>query len=110
MRNVQVLHRDALSILERLAAVDTASIYCDPPYRATENDPYAVDVDRDRLRSLLLEQKGAVAISGYGDEWDSLGWSKWEFSVLFSASNGESSARAHSVWLNFRPKDTLFGG
>ena len=104
MRNVQILHRDALTILERLAGVEDASIFCDPPYVGTENDPYAASVDRGRLADLLREQAGAVAISGYGDEWDCLeGWTKREFPVLFSNSAGGATPRCHAVWTNFRP-------
>ena len=109
IRNVQILNRDALSILERLAPVEDASIFCDPPYAETENKPYAVSVDRDRLADLLRAQRGAVAISGYGEEWDGLGWTKREFPCLFSNSGGGVTERSHSVWTNFAPTETLFG-
>ena len=58
-------------------------IYADPPYpTAAAAHLYARTVDFDRLAETLLAQQGKVAVSGYGDEWDSLGWERHEHHTI----------------------------
>lgn len=78
LRNVQLLNRDAIELLERLQGIPHAVIYCDPPYPSRRNE-YGQDVkDYDALAETLLRQSGRVAISGVGDEWNHLGWERHE--------------------------------
>ena len=75
LADVQVENRCALEILDRLKDIEQSIIYCDPPYRKTDCNAYLhKEIAVDDFSNLLLEQKGKVAISGFYDEWDHLGW------------------------------------
>ena len=57
-----------------------------------------------------MAQRGAVGISGYGDEWDVLGWRKVTRPALRRQFNG--GARLEVLWLNDKAAATrpgLFG-
>ena len=105
LRYVQLLDRPALDILERTADVDEAVVYCDPPYRTADTTPYTVVEDSD-LIDVLRRQRGRVAISGYGSEWEALGWHRHEFDTFFSALGSgveEASERTEVLWTNYEP-------
>ena len=59
-------------------------VYVDPPYDNTigTEGAYRHGVDRDALLDVLRVQRGRVAISGYGDEWDALGWERHEYETV----------------------------
>ena len=77
--NIQLFCRPAEVILERLAIVDNAVIYADPPYYTRNTSAYAVcEVNVNTLSELFIAQQGKVAISGMGDEWDHLDWHRTE--------------------------------
>lgn len=63
-------------------------------------------------RALALRgAKARVAVSGYGDEWDRLGWFRHERrSVVRVAVHGASAPRRTEVlWTNYQdPQGTLF--
>ena len=102
LRSVQIDHGDAVTMLEWLAAEPTAIIYADPPYRGIYK-PYARAVDFDALESVLRDAKARVAISGYGDDWDALGWERHEYvTYTFRAQNLHSSERTEVLWCNFQ--------
>ncbi len=111
---VQVENRNALGLLERMIEEDRAVIYCDPPYRSANTNPYGVlDIDWDRMTELVKSQKGKVAISGYGDEWDQLGWVRNEYKTIFrgTTKNKKASERIEVLWTNYQPvpnTDNLF--
>ena len=104
LRKVQLFARDATHILRKLKTAENAVIYCDPPYETADTTNYgADDVDREALTALLLEQRGMVAISGYGDEWNRLGWPAHDFPSVFTGageSSGRITTRLERVWIN----------
>ena len=112
LRNVQLENCDALDILCRTAYQKRAVIYCDPPYLSGSTEVYGLDkVDRSRMSQLLQSQKGRVEISGYGDEWDHLGWEKHEYDIHFvGLGSGGSSRRVECLWVNYdvEVQGTLF--
>ena len=58
-----------------------------------------------------MAQRGAVGISGYGNEWDVLGWRKVTRPALRRQING-GEARLEVLWLNGEAAATrpgLFG-
>ena len=74
MRHVRLINRDVCDVLEKTADVPDYVIYCDPPYQNVDTSPYRRSpFDRGRFVQLLKAQRGAVAVSGYGNEWDCLG-------------------------------------
>lgn len=101
---VQLENRDACKILERIAGEWQAVIYCDPPYPTSQTQHYAVnDLDLTALRDTLLAQTGAVAISGYGAEWDCLGWEKSTRQALrYQIGSVNSDPRTEVLWRNPR--------
>ena len=77
-------------------------LYADPPYKDTAG--YHSDVDRDALREALLAQQGRAAISGYGDEWDHLGWERHERAEEINPSIGsQRTVRKDVLWTNYEP-------
>lgn len=107
LRNVQIENTDACLILERTAKYDFALVYCDPPYAGARTEPYTSrTIDIDRVTDLLMSQKGRVAISGYNDNWDHLGWNKHKMSTCFApvgehAGHKETQDRVECLWENF---------
>jgi len=111
MARVQLEHRDALEILERVAICPDAVVYCDPPYHSAECDVYGKETkstDWKRMAELLKAQQGRCAVSGYGDEWDALGWNRFEitkgFTVLTARGHRESQTRTEVLWCNYTPE------
>ena len=104
---VQIECMDAVKLLEELAGLHYAIIYLDPPYAGANVTPYAYDVDHDALRAVVKEQRGKVAISGYGEQWDDLGWQRWEFNTMVrrpAVKTGTRRApRVEVLWTNYQP-------
>ena len=97
--------RPASETLVWSAPMSHAVVYCDPPYTAADTSPYAFDADHGALTGLLQSQAGKAAISGYGAEWDHLGWLRHERSVRAHAGSLHSKApeRVEVLWTNFEP-------
>ena len=112
LRDVQIENKDALDILERTSGVGNALVYCDPPYLYADTKPYGDNkVDYEALGEVLLAQSGRIAISGYGDEWDHLGWNRHELACVATAGKRSSTTkRTEVLWANFEQSNpTLFG-
>ena len=103
LRHVQLENRDACDILERMSPFDDAVLYCDPPYRTTDTRHYQEStVDWHRLTDLLQAQTGRVAVSGYTNEWDHLGWQRFDYET-FSTLSPVNSKRLEHLWTNYEP-------
>ena len=105
---VQLENRPAEEILERTARERRAVVYADPPYKyaADPGDTYRrFSYDEGKLTDVLLAQQGRVAVSGYGDEWDHLGWERHEHIVKASSVGGDEArvSRTEVLWTNFEP-------
>ena len=100
LRNVQLEHGDALKVLERTADRAYTVLYVDPPYPSTVgSNHYRYTPDWERLTELLQAQKGQVAVSGYVDEWDHLGWRK--VSRRAYSHVGNAGRRVEHLWCNY---------
>lgn len=102
--NVQLENIDAVLLLERLRDVDTAVVYVDPPYWSADHTAYNVkEIDVGALTGALLAQSGRVAVSGYGDEWNHLGWRRYEFETfrLPKPNNVDFASRTEVLWTNY---------
>ena len=110
-RDVRLECQDASVILERIAGRRRYIVYVDPPYQSARTHPYRYEeIDRPRLGATLKEQKGRVAISGYGDEWDSLGWVRNEYDTFLQAMgrlDGSRPPRTEVLWTNYQPERGL---
>lgn len=114
MANVILIDEPAEKLLERI--VDRSQretlaswehlVYCDPPYpsaKSTDHYQYSV-IDIPKISELLLAISGPVAISGYGSEWDHLGWRCEEFVTRTDlSSQRQSIPRTEKLWCNFPP-------
>lgn len=109
LRYVEIECTDATKLLDRLAERDDYSIYVDPPYATADTSPYSAQVeDRAKLREALQAQRSAVAISGYADEWDDLGWESESFDSFHIDVSGNTTGRVEKVWYRgFRPTKNL---
>lgn len=96
----------ALKLIRRVAKIEDAVIYCDPPYLARASRHYADNMTENEHRELLellLTCKGKVAISGYPSAlyaellkgWRSVSWEqKLAMSPL-------GSSRQDTLWMNY---------
>ena len=111
----QIENRDAVEILGRVADDERTLVYADPPYRSAPGAKvYATStVDVDALTDVFKAQKGRVAISGYGDEWDHLrlGWRRHEREVsaaglgdLVRSQTATLPVKTEVLWTNFEPE------
>ena len=59
-------------------------------------------VDVPQLAELLRAQRGFCAVSGYGDEWDGLGWTRTERPTMSGAAVGRGGPlrRVEVLWTN----------
>ena len=117
IRKVQFETRDAAYMLERTAKVDDIVVYADPPYGNADTSPYGDHrhIDRAAIADLLRAQRGFVAVSGYGDDWDCLDWRRSELTVEITPYNSaegrqEKKPRTEVLWTNApKPHDLLSG-
>ena len=100
MRNVQIENKDGAGVLEFTARTEDVVVYCDPPYYSAERNYVENHVDVDRLTEALLAQRGACAISGYGTEWDHLGWRREQRDVACTVFGGHGK-RTEILWMNY---------
>ena len=104
--NVQLENIDAAILLDRTKDMSYAVVYVDPPYITAYTDSYRVaQVDTEQLSQLLLSQKGKVAISGCGDEWEQLGWQRHEFDTVKlarpNADTQDAQPYTEVLWTNY---------
>lgn len=106
IKEVQIENRDALDLLERIAPLSDAVVYADPPYFGAVTSEYMHDdLSLSDFKAALVAQKGFVAVSGYGDTYDDLGWQRHELEVPFGrmgAAAVESTAdrKTEVLWTN----------
>ena len=105
---VQIENMDAVEFLDRAARHDRAVIYCDPPYESADNSSYRQVPDWDDLKAVLRRQKGRVAISGFNDDFDCLGWHVSTLErgkMAFNPKTREmvSIPRVEKLWMNYDP-------
>ena len=113
LRTVRLECVDACVLLDRIKDLDSCTIYADPPYPTANTTGYAVrGFDRAGLADVLMAQQGAVGVSGYGDEWDLLGWRRVIRPALRRQIKGEGEERLEVLWLKDKAAATrpgLFG-
>lgn len=109
LQGVQLLDRPAIDILRRMENVDKAVIYCDPPYASATTSAYGVcEIDKEATLETLRKQKGRVVISGYGEEWDELGWQKHTHESLTTLNPKLHPKRTEVLWTNFEAGSQLY--
>ena len=111
--DVRVENMDVLKLLDKYKEKDDATIYCDPPYPGSVKR----GMDYNQKLSSIADfcdmakaQKGKIAISGYGNDFDQLDWYKSEMKGLMTVSNnaGEKSRdRIEVLWTNYKPEKQM---
>ena len=98
--------QDAAELLSGFVDRSDTLIYCDPPYTGTNTGPY--DAAAPDLGPLLADASARVAISGYGSEWDRLGWQRHEHPSFVAMPNSTDTGRVEVLWTNFEVRTQLF--
>ena len=115
LRLVQIECKDAMFLMDRVKDYDNLIMYCDPPYKTADTKSYEFDnsaVDYDMMTNILLETKGKVAVSGYRDEWDHLGWERHEWDNRAYPVSVEDAKkdidwnRTEVLWTNYSVKSS----
>ena len=106
IRYVQLECRPAIDVLDWVQSSEHAVIYCDPPYFSSDVSSYKHSgMNVDGLTEALQAQAGRVAISGYGYEWDQLGWQRHEKDVSFGGFGRQvaqgAQRRTEVLWTNY---------
>ena len=99
--NVQLECKDAVELLWDIAEQEKAVVYVDPPYPTANTSAYRLGDLPQGLGEALKAQKGAVAVSGYGSEWDELGWRKVTMEAVRRNIKGTGDPRTEVLWCNF---------
>ena len=104
MRGVGIHNLDATAFLAKLSKHSKLVVYCDPPYvKSSDVSGYGTsELDLDALTDALKKCKGFAAVSGYKDDWDHLGWHRYELDVAtaLTASTGKRAKRTEVLWTN----------
>ena len=107
MSKVYIDNTDAVKLLRRVANEENLVAYVDPPYHSATPEYQTNDVAVDDLTDALLTMKGRVAVSGYGAEWDRLGWRVVEKEVVAHSTSvttgGVKARRVERLWMNYEP-------
>lgn len=107
--DVRVENCDVLEILDKTKKHSDCVVYCDPPYLQARSG-YSAGLDcKQELVDMLKAQNGAVAISGYNDDWDDLDWYKETKRVKttvagMAGDNFENveMVRMETIWSNYK--------
>ena len=112
VKDVEINNIDALVILDRFKDIRNATIYCDPPYLTANTKMYGFDgINVNDYSKILLAQKGKVAISGYRDEWNHLGWQRFEWDTKarkidhVTGYDPDKQKRTEVLWTNYEVAD-----
>ena len=110
MAQVQITCRPATTLLDRLAGLPHAIIYCDPPYPqdSTDGNLYRHnDLDVAALTASLQRQTGRVALSGNAGDFDLPGWATFtretHRSTLVDGAQ-RIKPRIECLWTNYDPE------
>ena len=108
--NVQLDNTDAIEFIDKAYRklrvgqrdIHEVVLYIDPPYRNADISNYSESVDFDALDDILRSTPGnaRVAISGYGSDYDFLGWRRVE-RPEFSTAGTSQQKRTEILWLNY---------
>lgn len=106
LQNVRIDCRDALDTLREVRHCEDTLAYIDPPYQGADTSGYRVGidgVDLDSLGAELRAQRGRIAISGYGETWDNLGWYRHERETFTQAAAAAKTKRprVEVLWTNY---------
>ena len=108
MRGVAIENMDAIELMKKTAPLGDAVLYVDPPYPTVREGLYRhSQIDVAALTSVLHAQRGAVLVSGYGEEWDHLGWERREIPANSSINPLSTGGRVEVAWMNYPPGHEL---
>ena len=84
-------------------------LYIDPPYRTADLRPYKCSVNFRLLDEILMTtpQDVYVAISGYGTDYDFLGWRRVERIEKIATASKVRGTRKEVLWMNYCIPATL---
>jgi DNA adenine methylase len=103
LKTVQVLNKDAVEVMKRVAPDEDALIYADPPYTGHEAE-YDYSVDYQAMIDVLNGARAKVIVSEYPEAaplWN--GWRKVEkhFVSTAGAHSGKTKDKIEVLFMNF---------
>lgn len=101
LAKVRLEDKDAIDILKATQTRQHCLIYCDPPYDVDSSKMYRHGVCLAKLEEVLVSQTGKVAISGYGNQWDHLGWQRYEHKTYMHSKTDKVFRRVEVLWTNY---------
>ena len=115
VKSVQFECRPAEEIADVASRYEDCLMYLDPPYLSAKkhtNSAYGCEFAAvGEMTEILRSAKCRVAISGYNDDWEHLGWERTTFNTHVGVlgeqhqSNRDYKLRRVDVlWTNFEPK------
>ena len=108
IRHVSIENMDACELMRRVNR-DYTVIYLDPPYLQVTQSLYRYELDMDEMTKLVLDSKARIAISGYGDEWDHLGFKRHTYETFSKLGNTymdgtkANTKKTEVLWTNYDP-------
>lgn len=108
--DVRLENMDVLQLLDKYKTHDNSVIYCDPPYPGSLKNGEDYNKKLSSISDfcdLVKAQKGKVAISGYGDDFDKLDWFRSEMKGHVTSglnADGKYSDRVEVLWTNYKPE------
>jgi len=106
VKRVQFDTFDAMRILDKMRDSYEVLVYCDPPYKGTENYSHGID-DKAFIEKITKFNETMFAVSGTGDQWDVLGdygWTKHSFETFRGTQHWyteEKKKRMEVLWTNY---------
>ena len=100
IKKVELECIDALDFLDRYGQIEGSVFYCDPPYPTGAKVHTHSTIDMAALSDQLKKVTGFCAISGYGDEWDHLGWHRYELDIKNTLVETSYVGRTEVLWSN----------
>ena len=104
MADVGIHNMDATEFLDKLSRYRKITVYCDPPYVKSSYTSFYGNAELDvaAMTDALKKCLGFVAVSGYKDDWDHLGWHRYELETgtPLTAQTGKRAKRTEVLWTN----------
>ena len=100
--HVQIENDDAIDVIDRCIKRPGLVMYCDPPYRYADNQPYGAAIDHEAMVEVLLAQpdENWVVVSGYPDDYPELTDAGWRTESWETVEHISGTPRTETLWIN----------
>ena len=104
IKNVKIYNKGGLSIINKLRNEKDSVMYIDPPYAGADTKRYSYKepLSKKEYIRIFRKCKGFVAISGIDDNWNDLGWNRYERSYDVRINADKIRTYKEVLWTNDR--------